>query len=74
MILSTIPVEELTELLTGIDDSINAIYTYRNSVMGILEMVQGDYSGLTLDAQNLQTAISDPGNLTFLKDVMTKLG
>jgi hypothetical protein len=74
MILSTIPVEELTELLTGIDDSINAIYTYRNSVMGILEMVQGDYSGLTLDAQNIQTAISDPGNLTFLKDVMTKLG
>ena len=73
-ILAAIPVEELAELLTGIDDSINAVYTYRNSVMGILDVVQSDYNGMSLDAQKLQTAIADPDNLAFLKDVMTKLG
>lgn len=53
---------------------IKNIYEYKNSAMGILEMVTDDYSGLNLDAQNIQNALSDPQNLTLLKDVMTKLG
>lgn len=74
MIMEAIPTEELAELLVGIDDSITAVYNYRNSIMGILEAVQTDYNGLSLDAQNIQTAIADPKNLALLKDVMTKLG
>ena len=73
-ILSAIPADELAELLTGIDDSIAAVYNYRNSVMGILDVVQNDYDGLNLDAQNIQSAIADPDNLALLKSVMTKLG
>lgn len=73
-ILGAIPAEELAELLTGIDDSITAVYNYRNSVMGILDVVQNDYDGLNLDAQNIQAAIADPENLTLLKSVVTKLG
>ena len=73
-ILAEIPAEELAELLTGIDDSINAIYNYRNSAMGILDAVQSDYDGMNLDAQNIHAAIADPENLALLKNVMTKLG
>lgn len=73
-ILAAIPAEELTEVLTGIDDSINAVYNYRNSVMGVLDVVQSDYNNMNLDAQAVQTSIADPNNLTLLKDVMTKLG
>lgn len=73
-ILSAIPEVELVELLTGIDDSINAVYNYRNSMMGILDIIQGDYNGMNLDVQNLQKAIADPENITLLKDIMTKLG
>jgi hypothetical protein len=58
----------------GIDDSINAVYNYRNSVMGVLDVVQSDYNNMNLDAQAVQTSIADPNNLTLLKDVMTKLG
>jgi hypothetical protein len=74
MILNAIPAEELAELLTGIDDSITAVYAYRNSVMGVLDVVQSDYNGMSLDTQNIQAAIADPENLTLLKNVMTKLG
>ena len=74
MILGAIPAEELAELLTGIEDSINAVYSYRNSIMGVLEAVQTDYSGMNLDAQNIQASLADPENLTLLKNVMTKLG
>lgn len=53
---------------------IDNIYKYKNSAMGILEMITEDYDGLNLDAQNIQKALGDPENLTLLKDVMTKLG
>jgi hypothetical protein len=39
IIMEAIPTEELAELLIGIDDSITAVYNYRNSIMGILEAV-----------------------------------
>lgn len=74
MIMNAIPEVELAELLTGVEDSINAVYNYRNSVLGVLDTVQGDYSNMNLDAQNIQQAIADPDNLALLKDVMTKLG
>ena len=73
-ILGLIPELELAELLTAIDDSLNAVYTYRNSALGILDVVKQDYDGMSLDATHLQEAISDPDNLALLKDVMTKLG
>lgn len=73
-IMSAIPQEELAELLVAIDDSINAVYNYRNSVMGILDIIQNDYDGMNLNVQNIQEAISNPENLTLLKNVMTKLG
>lgn len=74
MVLNAIPEVELAELLTGIEDSINAVYSYRNSVMGVLDIIQNDYDGMNLDAQNIQQAISNPENLELLKNVMTKLG
>lgn len=53
---------------------IKNIYEYKNSAMGILEMVSEDYSDLNLDARNIQQALGDPDNLALLKGVMTKLG
>lgn len=73
-IMSAIPQEELAELLVAIDDSINAVYNYRNSVMGILDIIQNDYDDMNSNVQNIQEAISNPENLTLLKNVMTKLG
>lgn len=73
-IMEAIPQVELAEILTGIEDSIEAVYKYRNSVMGILEAAQSDYSGLQFDANALQQAMADPNGLALLKNVMTKLG
>jgi hypothetical protein len=73
-IMEAIPQVELAEILTGIEDSIEAVYKYRNSVMGILEAVQSDYSGLQFDANALQQAMADPNGLALLKNVITKLG
>ena len=73
-VIDAIPEAEYHEIICGVEDSINAIYTYRNSVMGILDTISTDYSNLNLDASEIQKKLSDPNNLTLLKDVLTKLG
>lgn len=74
MIVSAIPEEEYNFVIDGIDDTVSAVYTYQNSILGILENISKDYSQLDFDASNIQQALSDPQNLTLVKDILTKLG
>ena len=69
-----IPEEELDEVINGVAQSVKAIYTYRNSVLGILESISKDYSALNLDATEIQQKLADPDNMALLKQVLTKLG
>ena len=49
-----IPEEELDEVINGVAQLVKAIYTYKNSVLGILESISQDYSNLDLDATEIQ--------------------
>ena len=69
-----IPEEELDEVINGVAQSVKAIYTYRNSALGILESISQDYSNLNLDASEIQKKLADPDNMALLKQVLTKLG
>ena len=69
-----IPEEELDEVINGVAQSVKAIYTYRNSVLGILDTISTDYSNLNLDAFEIQKKLADPDNMALLKQVLTKLG
>ena len=73
-IIKEIPSEEYNAIVDGINKCVNAIYTYRNSLLGILEATVADYGNLELDANDLQSKMADPNNMTLLKDVLTKLG
>lgn len=73
-ITSHICAEDLEELEGSIWDTIKSIYSYRNSVMGILENISADYSNLNLDATEIQKKLADPENLDLLRAVMSKLG
>lgn len=55
-------------------DTIKSIYSYQNSILGILDSVNQDYSNLNLDATEIQKKIADPENLELLKGIMTRLG
>ena len=69
-----IPEEELDEVINGVAQSVKAIYTYKNSVLGILESISQDYSTLNLDATEIQQKLADPDNMALLKQILTKLG
>ena len=73
-VIAAIPENEYALLLGWIDEPIEAFYTYRNSVMGIMEQISADYSNLSLDATAIQQKLADPQNLELLKSIMTKLG
>ena len=73
-ITDLIPEEELDEVINGAAQSVKAIYTYRNSVLGILESISQDYSALNFDATEIQQKLADPDNMALLKQVLTKLG
>lgn len=73
-IIEVIPQIEYDELIHGIYDTINAVYSYQNSVLGILDTISQDYSNLNLDATEIQKKLADPENMALLKNIMTKLG
>jgi hypothetical protein len=74
MIYDAIPTSEVAYLADSLYKSIEAIYSYQNSVLGILESVSQDYSQLKLDANEIKEDLADPNNLTLLKDILSKLG
>ena len=74
IIFDAIPEGEMNQLLIAIEKSVKAVYDYKNSALGIMESISADYSNLDLDASAIQEKIADPDNMSFLKDVMTKLG
>lgn len=72
--VAAIPEKEYGEVISGIWRSIEAIYSYQNSVLGILESISQDYSNLNLDATEIRQKLADPQNMELLKNVLTKLG
>ena len=73
-LIGAIPEDEYAFLIDGINDSVEAVYKYQDSILGILEAISQDYSNLDFDATKIQQQLADPDNLSLLKDVLTKLG
>jgi hypothetical protein len=65
---------EWVELQDDVWTTIDNIYNYNNSAMGILDTLKADYNLLDLDATALHEKIGNPENLELLREVMTKLG
>ena len=73
-VIAAIPEDEYNFLIEGIDETVNAVYAYQNSALGILDTVSQDYSNLNLDATEIQKKLADKDNLSLVRDVLTKLG
>ena len=73
-VFRAIPEAEYHEIVSGVEDSIEAIYAYQNSVMGVFEAITTDYSDMSLDATNIYNKLADPENMDLIKQVLTKLG
>lgn len=73
-IVNVIREKDWSEIQENVWATIENIYKYKNSIMGILETVTTDYEGLNFDASEIQQKLADPENMEFLKSVLSKLG
>ena len=73
-VISNIPEEEYNYLKEGVYRSIEEVYSYKNSIHGILQTVSQDYKTMDLDAKAIHSELADPENMALLKEVLTKLG
>lgn len=72
-VLKNIPEDEYMEIVFGVRDSIEAIYKYQNSILGVLDTIKTDYSNLQFNAEAIKNDIADPNNLDLLKIILSKL-
>lgn len=73
-IMENIPKSEYDWIISTTADTVESIYTYQNSIMGVLDNVTKDYGALDLDAAKIYNELADPNNMALLKGIMTKLG
>ena len=69
LIIKEIDPSDWNSVQEDIYDTIDNIYTYRNSVLGILETISTDYSNLQLDANAITDTLLNPESLTTLKQL-----
>lgn len=74
IIINAMGSEEYQLILQGVNECAEAFYSYKTSIMGILESVNLDYQNLDLDVTKLQEKMNSPQELSLLKDIMNKLG
>ena len=72
-IIKAIPKVEYDEICAGVWQSIESIYKYQNSVLGILDTIGTDYSNLNLDVEGLTNQLKDPNSLELVKGLLTKV-
>lgn len=74
IIIDAIPKEELEVVYRGVYNTIDSVYKYQNSILGVLDTMKTDYSDLDFNAQEIANKIGNKENVEFLKEVMSKLG
>lgn len=74
VVLENIPCSEYNYIKTNVIRTIQNVYKYKNSALGIFESITSDYSQLDLDADEISQKLTDPDNMNLLRSVLTKLG
>lgn len=73
-IINAISEKDWEEIQQNTWTTIDNIYKYKNSAIGIMDAIVNDYGSLNLNASEIQEKLSDPNNLELLKTILTKLG
>ena len=74
VIMNNLNMDDYHLLLKHIDKSIKSYYEYHNSIFGILDSINNDYSNLNLDATEIAKALGNPEDMSLLREVLAKLG
>lgn len=65
---------EYNEIKAGVYRSIEAVYSYQNSALGILDAIRQEHDALEFNIEDLQKKLANTENLDVVKEVLNKLG
>lgn len=68
LILESIPKKEQDEIKQGIDQSIKSFYSYRNSLLGIIDSLSQDYNKTNFDLESIQNLLNNM-DVDLLKEI-----
>lgn len=69
-IVNSISETDWNEIQENVWATINNIYNYKNSAMGILDMISTDYSNIDFNLNTIQQHLADPDSLNLLKEIL----
>lgn len=72
LIFSAIPEDETDFIMDSCERAAEAIYTYNNSAVGIIEALKDNSEDLNFDINNIINTINDPKALEFVKNLINK--
>ena len=73
-VLEAIPEAERAIVEGGIWRSIHSIYTYQNSILGILDNISTKYENMQFDTEKITEALQNPENLAMVKSILDNFG
>ena len=54
--------------------TLDNIYKYNDSILGLIDALNEKYESLNLDLEKISETLGDPKQIGLLKDIVTKLG
>lgn len=72
-VIDAIPEEELGSVQCGVWRSIDAIYAYQHSALGIVDALKTDYDNTDLSIKDLLAQLKDSESLDLVKGLLTNL-
>ena len=66
---------EYAQIKAWVNETVESLYSYKHSALGILEAVKEDYENAEFNAEDIQKQLTErPEDLQLLKYVMDKIG
>lgn len=69
-IINVIRESDWKEIEENVWMTIENLYKYKNSIMGVLDAISNDYSDLNFNLNEIQDKIANPEQLAFLKEIL----
>lgn len=69
-----IPESEINYIVENVEKTIAGIYSYRNSVLGIMDAINKDYKNTIFDVEKIQNVLEDGKGLETVREVLDNLG
>lgn len=74
-IVDAMPTDELDIVMNGIENSIEAIYKYQNSVLGIIDLLKGDMETIdNIDVEGMKQSLVEIAESPLIKEIVPLLG